>query len=65
MNLVKRKNELSSALAEQREIQRQAQLALENARAAEHQLLGAIAMIDEMLARQDDAPQKKDTDAGE
>jgi len=50
MNLKQRRAELTTVLAEQRDIQRQAQQAIDNARAAEHQVLGAIAMIDEMEA---------------
>jgi len=48
MNLKQRRAELTTVLAEQRDIQRQAQQAIDSARAAEHQVLGAIAMIDEI-----------------
>lgn len=52
MNYTQRREQLFKALAEQREIQRQAELMLDNARAAEHQLLGGIAILDELLAGQ-------------
>lgn len=68
MDLPKRRERLLKLLAEQRDIQQQAMLMLDNARAAEHQLLGGIAIIDEMLAEEKEeaaeqatpAPQRED-----
>lgn len=52
MDIQKRRDQLLQALAEARDQQRQADLMLNNARAAEHQLLGGIAILDELLAGQ-------------
>lgn len=52
MDIQKRREQLLKSLAEQRDIQQQAALMLDNARAAEHQLLGGIAIIDELMAEQ-------------
>lgn len=56
MDCNKLRNQLLNKLDEQRRIQQQASLAIDNARAAEHQILGALFVVDSILENRAGVP---------